>query len=41
MIEGLHAGDAYRSASLDEVLGSGNNTAPLGDVLGDVDASWT
>jgi RNA polymerase sigma-B factor len=38
VIEGLHAGDAYRSASLDEVLGCGNNTTPLGDVLGDVDA---
>jgi RNA polymerase sigma-B factor len=38
VIEGLHAGDAYRSASLDEVLGSGNNTATLGQFIGDVDA---
>ena len=38
VIEGLHAGDAYRSASLDEVLGSGNNTATFGQFIGDVDA---
>lgn len=38
VIEGLHAGDAYRSASLDEVLGSGNTTATLGELIGGVDA---
>ena len=37
-IEGLHAGDTYRSVSLDEVLSSGENTATLGQFIGDVDA---
>jgi RNA polymerase sigma-B factor len=38
VIEGLHAGEAYRSSSLDEMLGSGEGSATLGEFLGDLDS---
>ena len=34
VIEGLQAGEAYQSSSLDEILGSGDGTATLGEFLG-------
>jgi RNA polymerase sigma-B factor len=36
VIEGLQAGEAYRSASLDEMLGAGQRAA-VGDFIGDLD----
>ncbi|MGH3832751.1 MAG: SigB/SigF/SigG family RNA polymerase sigma factor [Pseudonocardiaceae bacterium] len=38
VIEGLQAGEAYRSSSLDEMLGSGEGKATLGDLIGGLDA---
>ena len=38
VIEGLQAGEAYRSSSLDEMLGCGEGTATLGDCIGVLDA---
>ena len=38
VIEGLQAGEAYRSSSLDEMLGSGDGKATLGEFIGGVDA---
>jgi RNA polymerase sigma-B factor len=37
VIEGLQAGEAYYSSSLDEILGSGEGTATLGEFLGGLD----
>lgn len=37
VIEGLQAGEAYRSSSLDELLGSTEGSATLGELLGDLD----
>ncbi|MGH3934584.1 MAG: sigma-70 family RNA polymerase sigma factor, partial [Pseudonocardiaceae bacterium] len=37
VIEGLRAGDAYRSFSLDEMLGSGEGSATLGELMGGLD----
>ncbi|MBV8540834.1 MAG: SigB/SigF/SigG family RNA polymerase sigma factor [Pseudonocardiales bacterium] len=37
VIEGLQAGEAYRSASLDEMLGSGDGNATLGEFIGGLD----
>ncbi len=37
VIEGLRAGDAYRSSSLDEMLGSGEGSATLGELMGGLD----
>ncbi|MFY9807984.1 MAG: SigB/SigF/SigG family RNA polymerase sigma factor [Pseudonocardiaceae bacterium] len=37
VIEGLQAGEAYRSSSLDEMLGSGEGTATLGEFIGGLD----
>jgi len=34
VIDGLQAGEAYQSSSLDEILGSGDGTATLGEFLG-------
>jgi RNA polymerase sigma-B factor len=36
-IEGLQAGEAYRSSSLDEMLGSGDGKATLGEFIGGLD----
>ncbi|MGH3773179.1 MAG: SigB/SigF/SigG family RNA polymerase sigma factor [Pseudonocardiaceae bacterium] len=38
VIEGLQAGEAYRSSSLDEMLGSGEGNATLGESIGGLDA---
>ncbi|MBV8995169.1 MAG: RNA polymerase sigma factor SigF [Pseudonocardiales bacterium] len=38
LIEGLQAGEAYRSSSLDEMLGCGEGTATLGEFVGALDA---
>ncbi|MGH4011097.1 MAG: SigB/SigF/SigG family RNA polymerase sigma factor, partial [Pseudonocardiaceae bacterium] len=38
VIEGLRAGDAYRSSSLDELLGAGEGAATLGEVIGGLDS---
>ena len=38
VIEGLQAGEAYRSSSLDEMLGCGEGTATLGEFVGALDA---
>jgi RNA polymerase sigma-B factor len=38
VIEALQAAEAYRSSSLDEMLGSGENTASLGEFIGGLDA---
>ena len=38
VIEGLQAGEAYRSSSLDEMLGCGEGTATLGEFVGVLDA---
>jgi RNA polymerase sigma-B factor len=38
VIEGLQAGEAYRSSSLDEMLGSGDGKATLGEFIGGLDA---
>ncbi len=38
VIEGLQVGDAYRSSSLDEMLGTGEGTATLGEFIGGLDA---
>ncbi len=37
VIEGLRAGDAYRSSSLDELLGTGEGSATLGELMGGLD----
>ncbi|MGH3768368.1 MAG: SigB/SigF/SigG family RNA polymerase sigma factor [Pseudonocardiaceae bacterium] len=37
VIEGLQAGEAYRSSSLDEMLGAGDGKATLGEFIGDLD----
>jgi RNA polymerase sigma-B factor len=37
VIEGLQAGEAYRSSSLDEMLGSGDGKATLGEFIGGLD----
>jgi len=37
VIEALQAGEAYRSSSLDEILGSGQGTATLGEFIGGLD----
>jgi RNA polymerase sigma-B factor len=37
VLEGLQAGEAYRSSSLDEMLGSGVGTATLGEFIGGLD----
>jgi RNA polymerase sigma-B factor len=37
VIEGLQAGEAYRSSSLDEMLGSGEGKATLSEFIGGVD----
>jgi RNA polymerase sigma-B factor len=37
VIEGLQAGEAYRSSSLDEMLGSGEGKATLGEFIGGLD----
>jgi RNA polymerase sigma-B factor len=37
VIEGLQAGEAYRSSSLDEMLGSGEGKATLSEFIGSVD----
>jgi RNA polymerase sigma-B factor len=37
VIEGLQAGEAYRSSSLDEMLGSGDGKATLGEFVGGLD----
>ncbi|HKR52399.1 MAG TPA: RNA polymerase sigma factor SigF [Pseudonocardiaceae bacterium] len=37
VIEGLRAGDAYRSSSLDEMLGSGEGSGTLGELIGGLD----
>ncbi|MGB8960413.1 MAG: SigB/SigF/SigG family RNA polymerase sigma factor [Pseudonocardiaceae bacterium] len=38
VIEGLQAGEAYRSSSLNEMLDSGDGTAMLGELIGGLDA---
>lgn len=38
VIEGLRAGDAYRSSSLDEMLSSEQGSVTLGDLIGGLDA---
>lgn len=38
VIEGLQAGEAYRSSSLDEMLNSGEGKATLGEFIGGLDA---
>ncbi|MGH3717901.1 MAG: SigB/SigF/SigG family RNA polymerase sigma factor [Pseudonocardiaceae bacterium] len=38
VIEGLQAGEAYRSSSLDEMVGSGEGNATLGEFIGGLDA---
>ncbi len=38
VIEGLQAGEAYRSSSLDEMLGSGDGKATLGEFIGGLDS---
>jgi RNA polymerase sigma-B factor len=38
VIEGLQAGEAYRSSSLDEMLGSGEGKATLGEFIGGLDS---
>jgi RNA polymerase sigma-B factor len=38
VIEGLQAGEAYRSTSLDEMLGSGDGKATLGEFIGGLDS---
>lgn len=38
VIEGLQAGEAYRSSSLDEMLSSGEGKATLGEFVGGLDA---
>jgi RNA polymerase sigma-B factor len=38
VIEGLQAGEAYRSSSLDEMLGSGEGKVTLGEFIGALDA---
>lgn len=38
VIEGLQAGESYRSASLDEMLGCGEGTVTLGEFVGALDA---
>jgi RNA polymerase sigma-B factor len=38
VIEGLQAGESYRSASLDEMLSCGEGTVTLGEFVGAVDA---
>jgi len=38
VIEGLQAGEAYRSSSLDQMLGCGEGTATLGEFVGALDA---
>jgi RNA polymerase sigma-B factor len=37
VIEGLQAGDAYRSSSLDELLGAGDGKATVGEFIGGLD----
>jgi RNA polymerase sigma-B factor len=37
VIEGLQAGEGYRSSSLDELLGAGDGTATLGAFIGGID----
>lgn len=37
VIEGLQVGEAYRSSSLDEMLGSGEGNATLGEFIGGLD----
>ncbi|HJT02433.1 MAG TPA: SigB/SigF/SigG family RNA polymerase sigma factor [Pseudonocardiaceae bacterium] len=37
VLEGLQAGEAYRSSSLDEMLGCGEGTATLGEFVGALD----
>ncbi|MGH3902084.1 MAG: SigB/SigF/SigG family RNA polymerase sigma factor [Pseudonocardiaceae bacterium] len=41
VIEGLRAGDAYRSSSLDEMLGTGEGSATLGELVGGLDSHLT
>lgn len=41
VIEGLRAGDAYRSSSLDEMLGTEQGSVTLGDLIGGLDADLT
>jgi RNA polymerase sigma-B factor len=41
VIEGLQAGEAYRSCSLDEMLGSGEGKATLGEFIGGLDSELT
>jgi RNA polymerase sigma-B factor len=38
VIEGIRAGEAYRSSSLDGILGSGEGSATLGEFIGGLDA---
>jgi len=38
VIEGLRAGEAYRSSSLDGILGSGEGSVTLGELMGGLDA---
>jgi RNA polymerase sigma-B factor len=38
VIEGLQAGEAYRSSSLEEMLGSGQGNATQGEFIGGLDA---
>lgn len=38
VIEGLQAGEAYRSSSLDEMLGTGEGKVTLGELIGGLDA---
>jgi RNA polymerase sigma-B factor len=40
VLEGLHAGEAYLSSSLDELLGPGNGAVSLGEFLGELDAKF-
>jgi RNA polymerase sigma-B factor len=37
VIEGLQAGEAYRSASLDEIIGAGQRASTVGDFIGGLD----
>jgi RNA polymerase sigma-B factor len=37
VIEGLQAGEAYRSASLDEMFGAGQRATAVGDFIGGLD----